>query len=167
MTESKAAQELRESLTLVPELKRNRDWARVESVLAELAAVTAERNAIESTVWRVKELLAVEDNLVAITAERDKAQAACAETRQAINDVWDSISTDGSTIEGYIVNVHKLSTAKQSAQSTDCGRGYVPVSELEPTIEWLKRKCPGMWQLCGCEEHQHARRLEALKGGKG
>ncbi len=108
------------------------------------------------------------EQLLRVTAERDKAQAACAEMRQAINDVWDSISTDGSTIEGYIVNVHKLSTAKQSAQSTDCGRGYVPVSELEPLIDRLKNGGHGKLSPHErCPTCEILWELEALKGGKG
>jgi len=77
----------------------------------------------------------------------EKLEACCAEMRQALIEIWESISTEDSTIEGYIVNVHKLTIGIQLARATDCGQPLLDkVARLEAELERAKseRNAEGM-----------------------
>ncbi len=56
--------------------------------------------------------------LHALKAKVERYENELRDMRQAVDELWNSISTEGSTIEGYIVNVAKLTAVRQLALAT-------------------------------------------------
>lgn len=86
--------------------------------------------------------------------ERDEARAACAEMRNALQSTLSELKglylglmvepdEDGISPKDYDENIRLakgwklLAKTIEHALSTDCGKGYISVSELTPTIELL------------------------------
>lgn len=95
-----------------------------------------------------------QDSLAAVTEERNAAQAALVEMRRVL-EACDDYLAGARSKPGRELIKHALSAA--------CGTGYVPVSELEPTIALLKTL---FFVGKHADVKQELARLEALKGGK-
>ncbi len=87
------------------------DWPalRVWDHLTDLATQAIER------ADRIKEL---EAQCKALLQKLERYENELRDMRMAVDELWNSISTEGSTIEGYIVNVAKLTAVRHLAIAT-------------------------------------------------
>lgn len=104
-----------------------------------------------------EQFVKIRNQLSAVTAERDRALAACAEMRSVLEQFdW----------EDACVTAFPPMSEWEHALSTDYGKGWFPVGELDHSIalldEWLKAE-PGYGETI---IRNVKARLEALKGGK-